>query len=94
VDDAVPGVAGVVDHDLDLAEGLVRLRDQLLGNAGLGQIAGEDRRLAVELARRLFGDLAVDVVDQHLRALAEEELRRRPPDSARRAGDDRGLAVK
>ena len=50
VDDAVPGVAGVVDEDVDLAEGLDRLRDELVGHAGLGQVAGEDRRLAVDLA--------------------------------------------
>ena len=94
VDDPVPGVAGVVDDDVDLAEGLDRLRDQLVRHAGLGQVAGEDRGLAVDLARRLLGDVAVDVVDQDLGALVDEQLRRRPADAARRAGDDRRLAVK
>jgi hypothetical protein len=94
VHDPVPGVAGVVDDDVDPSKGLDRGPDQLLGDVGLGQIAGEDRRLAVDLAGRLLGDIAVDVVDQHLRALAHEQLRGRPADPARRAGHDRRLAVK
>ena len=68
--------------------------DQLVGGARLGQVAREDRGLAVDLLGRLLGDVAVEVVDQHLRALADEQLRRRPADAARRAGDDRALAVK
>ena len=40
VDHAVPGVAGVVDDDVDLAEGLVRLRHQVVA----GPRAWSDRR--------------------------------------------------
>ena len=72
----------------------IAVGDQLVGGAGLGQVAGEDGGLAVDLAGRLLGDVAVDVVDQHLGALAGEQLGRRPADPARRAGDDRRLAVK
>ena len=43
--------------------------------------------------RGLLGDVAVEVVDQDLRALLGEQLGRRAPDPARRAGDDRHLAV-
>jgi hypothetical protein len=78
----------------DIPEGLVGAGDQLLRNAGLGQIAGEDSGLALDLPGRLLGHVPVDVVDQHLGALADEQLRRRPADAPGRAGDDRGLAVK
>ena len=93
VDDAVPGVPGVVDDAVDRPEGFDRGRDELVGGAGLGQVAAEDGGLAVDLARRLLGDIAVDVVDQDLGALADEQLRRRPADAAGRARDDRRLAV-
>ena len=94
VRDAVPRVAGVVDEDVDLAEGVDRLLDDLVAGAGLGQVAGDGDRLALDLAGRLLGDVAVDVVDRHLRAFGGEQLGRRAADAASRAGDDRGLAVK
>ena len=56
---------------------------KLVRNAGLRQIAGVDRGLAVDLVRGLLGDLAVDVVDEHPRPLAREQLRRGSPDAAR-----------
>ena len=93
VGDAVPGVAGVVDEDVDLPEGVDRLLDDLVAGARLGEVAGDGDRLALDLARGLLGDVAVDVVDRHLRALGGEQLRGRAADAARRAGDDRGLAV-
>ena len=68
--------------------------DQLVGGAGLGQVAGVDGGLAVDLARRLLGDVGVEVVDQHLGALADEQLGGRPADPSRRAGDDRRFPVK
>ena len=93
VDDAVPGVAGVVDDRVDRAERLDRGLDELVAGALGGQVAAEDGGLAVDLARGLLGDVAVDVVDQDLGALGDEQLRRRPADAARRARDDRRLAV-
>ena len=90
---AVPGVAGVVDEDVDLAEGVDRLLDDLVAGARLGQVAGHGDRLALDLAGGLLGDVAVDVVDRHLRALGREQLGGRAPDAPRGAGDDRGLAI-
>src|SRR5439155_27327557 len=58
-----------------------------------GEVPREDRGLALDLARRLLCDVAVDVVDQHLRTLAHEQLRGGAADPACGAGDDRGLAV-
>ena len=66
---------------------------ELVGGAGLGEVAREDGRLAVDLAGGLLGDVAVEVVDQDLRALGDEQLRRRASDAASRARDDRRLAV-
>jgi hypothetical protein len=94
VDDAVPGVARVVDEDVHGAERVRRGRHQLVRHALLGEVTREDRRLAVDLGGRLLGDVAVEVVDQHLGALAHEQLRRRAANPARRAGHDRALSVK
>ena len=93
VGDSVPRVAGVVHEDVDLAELVDGLLHKFVRNARIGQVAGEDSRLAVDLRRCLLGDVAVDVVDEDSRALAYEELRRRAADAASRAGDDRVLSV-
>jgi hypothetical protein len=93
VDDAVPGIAGVVDQDVELAEAVDRRLDELLGHPVRGQVAREQRGLTVDLRGRLLGALGVEVVDEHARAVLGQELRRRPADAARRPGDDRGLAV-
>ena len=93
VDDAVPGVAGVVDDDVDRAEGLDPGGDQLVGGVGLGQVAGVDGGLAVDLARCLLGDVGVEVVDQNLRALRREQLCSRPADSPGGPGDDRRFSI-
>ena len=94
VGDAVPGVAGVVDDDVDGAEGVDRGGDELVGGAGLGQVAGVDGGFAVDLARGLLGDVGVEVVDQNLGALAGEQLGGRPADPPRRPGDDRRFPIK
>jgi hypothetical protein len=93
VGDAVPGVAGVVDDDVDGAEGVDRGGDHLVGGTALGQVAGEDRGLAVDLARGLLGDVAVEVVDENLGALAGEQLRGGAANAARRPGHDRRFPV-
>ena len=67
--------------------------DELVGGAGLGQVAGVDGGLAVDLAGGLLGDVGVEVVDQHLGALAGEQLGGRPADPSRRPGDDRRFPV-
>jgi hypothetical protein len=46
VSHAVPGVAGVVDDDVDLAELVDGLLDQLVGHALLGEVAAEHGSLA------------------------------------------------
>jgi len=94
LDDAVPGIAGIVDHDVDRPKGIHRRLDQLVRGALLGEVAGVNGGLGVDLARGLLGDVGVEVVDQHLRPLAREQLRGGAADAPSRAGDDRALAVK
>ena len=93
VGDPVPGVARVVDADVDAAEGIDRGGDQLVAGAVGGQVTREDRGLAADLRSRLFGDVPVEVVDQHLRALRRHQLGGRAADPAGRPGHDRGFAV-
>ncbi len=93
VDRRVERVAGVVDQDVDLAPLVDHLLDELVGDALLGQVSREHQRLAGDLRRGLLGDVAVDVVDQDLRALLGEQLGGGASDPAGRAGDDRHLVV-
>jgi hypothetical protein len=94
VRDAVPRVSGVVDEDVHLAEGIDGFLDDLVAGACLGEVARDGDGLAIDLARSLFGDLTVDVVDRHLCPFVDEQIGRRTADSASRARDDRGLAIK
>jgi hypothetical protein len=71
---AVPGVAGVVDDDVDLAELVDGLLHQRVRHALLGEVASEDRGLAADLGCGLLGDVAVQVVDQDPGALLGEQL--------------------
>ena len=58
-----------------------------------GEIDTETAVHAGDLPRRLLGGVGVEVVDQHLGALAYEQLGRRPADPSRRAGDDRRFPI-
>jgi hypothetical protein len=51
VDDAVPGVAGVVDDDVDAPKASTAAATSSVGRLRLGQVAGVDRGLAVDLRR-------------------------------------------
>ena len=93
VSDAVAGVARVVDDDVDLAELVDGLLDQLVRHALLGEVAAEDGGLARDLGRGLLGDVGVEVVDEHARALLGEQLGCGAADSSRRSGNDRRLSV-
>jgi hypothetical protein len=90
---AVPRVPGVVDDDVELAESLDGRAYDPLGHALLRQVASDDCRLAVDRRRRLLGDVGVQVGEQQPRAVCRQQLRGGAPDAARRAGDDRDLAV-
>ena len=96
LDDRVPGVAGVVHHDMAVAEGVDRGLDDAVAEVGLGDVAVAGHRLAahlLDLGDGLLGRRLVDVVDHHLGAVAHQAQRDLLADAASRAGDDRHLAV-
>jgi hypothetical protein len=96
LDDRVPGVAGVVDHDMAAAEGVDRGLDDAVAEVGLGDVAGAGHRLAahlLDLGDGLLGRRLVDVVDHDLGAVAHQAQRDLLADAAARAGDDRHLAI-
>ena len=96
-DQVVAGDAGVVDEDVDLAEGAEGGGDQGLGGFGLHDVAGLGHRAPAErldrdgrVARR---DLVAAVAERDVRALLREAQHDRPADAARAAGHHRALAV-
>jgi hypothetical protein len=89
VGDAVPGVPGVVDDDVDAAEGV----DQRVGRPLGGEVAGVHDGLAGNLRGRLPRHVGVEVVDQYLRALGGHEFGSRASDPACRPAHDRRFAV-
>ena len=90
---AVPvGVAGVVDHDVDAAEGVLGRIDHLVDLGADRDVGGDrDGRLA-DLAGDALGALGVEIGDDDLRALFGETLRHAFAEPRRRAGDDGDLA--
>jgi len=83
VDRSVPCVARVVDDDVDLSEVVNGLLNELIGDVGLGEVAGEHRRLALDLLSRLLGDVAIEVVDEDLCAVVGKKLGHGAADAAR-----------
>jgi hypothetical protein len=93
VDRRVERVAGVVDDDVDLAPRVDRRLHESVGRALGREVARVDGRLAVDGIRRLLGDVAVEVVEDDLRAVLAEQLGGRPADPPGAPGDDRDLVV-
>src|SRR5712691_1581228 len=89
--------ACVVDHDVDAAERLVALRDEILGVGVLGEVGG-DRD---DLAPGLLGDLGCSCLewllaaraDRDIDAFARERARDALADAFAAAGHQRGLAL-
>ncbi len=96
---------GVVDEDVELAEVVDRLLDQLARGGEVGDVGAVDDRLAPEcldlphdvVGRTLVGArpvaLRAEVVDDDLRALTRQMKRVLATDPAPSAGDDRNLPV-
>ena len=93
VSHSVPGVARVVDDDVEPAELVDGLLHKRIANAALGEVAAEHGGLARDLGRRLLGHVRVEIVDQDTRSLLGQELRGGAADPACGAGDDRGLSI-
>ena len=97
--------AGVVDDDVELAEGVDRLADDVLGPVEVGHVVVVGHRLAAPaaddvghllgrpLVRPFAGDRAAEVVDDDLGSLTGQLERLTPPDAVAGARDDGDLAV-
>ena len=94
MDWSVERVTGVVDDDVDLAPSVNGCLNQLGRRCRVGQVTSEDNRLAAKLRSRLLRDVAVEIVDQNLRAMLDQDLRRCPADASCAAGDNCHLVVK
>jgi hypothetical protein len=98
LDDRVPGVACVVDDDVDRAEGAERRSDDGGGRGGIGDVAGNraDARGRVELGFELGcggrESVFVEVVEHDAGAGREQALGDGATDSAGGAGDEGGAA--
>ena len=97
LDHAAGRGAGVVDHDVDAAERLVRLLDEVLGVGVLAQVGRDGDDLAVGRARDLGGGGFQHVLaaraDRDIDALLGEREGDALADALAAAGDERGLAV-
>ena len=89
--------AGVVDQDVEAAEGLVRVAHEALGLARYADVRAQCDRLPAQLldpggdgARAVA---AAVVVHRHVGALAREAQRDGLADAAGAAGDERSLAL-
>src|SRR5438552_3643188 len=98
--------AGVVDHDVELAEGVERALDDALGGLEVGHAVAVRDRLAaplLDLGDHLLGgrgrrrpgavEVRAEIVHDDLCAVPGEEQRLLAADASARARDDRDLAV-
>ena len=104
VEDAVAQNAGIVDEDIDAAEGIERRLDDLVGIAGLADRQRRGDRFAAGfldlvddgLRRAGIGAGAVearaDIADDDAGAFLRHQERDAAPDAAPRAGDDGDFA--
>jgi len=84
LDHAVPGVARVVDNDVEAAELVDRGGDEALPEVGVGDAPDARDRLAARsenIGGGLPGRFFVEVVDHDARSLAREFQRYFSPDS-------------
>jgi len=72
VGDPVPAVAGVVDDDVELPEGLDRRGHERVADAVPGEVAREHRGGAVDRGGGLLRRRLVQVGDHHARAVLGE----------------------
>jgi hypothetical protein len=97
LDHAVPGVASVVDDNVDAGEALERGADEALPELRVGDVADACDRLGADLPKivdRVIGDCRVQVVDHNARALTAKFERNLSSDAAPGSRDEGNLSVK
>ena len=88
------GDAGVGHHDVETAEALDGRRDDALHRAAVGHVGGEaERALLVDLRGCGLDSALVEVDEDDRRAALVQQLRGGEADPARRARDERDLAL-
>ena len=95
LDDVVPGIARVVDDDVDAAERLQCGLDQAFTEVRLGDIAGEGQCLAAaaaDLLHHIIGRCGVKIVDNHAGTFARELQGDAAADTTPCTSDDGNLA--
>jgi hypothetical protein len=93
----VPGIAGVVDNDVDAGEGFEGGADEALPEVRFGDVADAGDRLGADLPQlvdRVVGDCRVEVVDHDARAFTAEFERNLSSDAAPGSRDEGNLSVK
>lgn len=91
-----PGVAGIVHHDMAVAERVDGRLHDAVAEIRLGDVAVAGHRPAAhldDLGDGFLGRRVVDVVDHDAGAVAHQAQRDLLADAASRTGDDRHLAV-
>ena len=89
--------AGIVDHDVDPAERLVRLRDEGFGIGILAEVGGDRHdpaiRFACDLGRRLLERLLASRADRNVDAFPCKRASNAFADADAAAGHQRRFAV-
>ena len=84
---------GIVDQDVERAEALLHLVEEVLERVAARDVELERDRVAADLRRRLLGEVGVEIADRDLRPLTHECLRGRPSDPSGAARDRNDLAL-
>src|SRR5262249_27812037 len=84
--------AGVVDENVEVAEGAAGVCDHALGALGVADVGSEEARVAERASGGLTGG-GLDIGDGDLRAFGEVAPGDREPDAARAAGHDGNLVL-
>ena len=95
LDRRVPGVAGIVDDDVEPAEGVGCSSHEAVGKARLGDAAVDRDGIATrrpDLVGNGVTRRGIKIVDDDARALAGELERNGPSDAAPGSGDQRDLS--
>src|SRR5262249_48624888 len=91
LDGGVPGVAGIVDEDIEPFEVRQRSPNEAIGKARFRDAAIDRNRLAargLDLGGNRIARRGIEIVDHELRALARELQRNGAANAAAGAGDE------
>ncbi len=85
--------AGIVDRDVEIAEALDRQLDEPFGQGLVGDVAGNDRAIGLDLAGRPVERGGIEVGEDEAGASGGEPLSRPAAEAARRTGDQHRQSI-